>query len=339
MKPLAALIYRNFRAYGPDMYSHVGLGVNALHSVRVLRDQGISAYALSVWTTDDVVRLMATRSYTHVVLEALWIAKDDLERLAVTFPDTKFYVRSHSQIGFLQVEPGAIKILRDVLSLQESELNVHMAGNSARLKVFIEGVYNQDCVLLPNLYHLERPANRPHTHAGAHRKIRVASFGSLRHLKMHSVAAAGALLLAQQHGMDLEFHLSVHREEHGVGALQSIRNMFMDLPSATLVEDTWQDWGDFRRLVAHMDLAIQVSATETFNLTTADAVAEGVPCVVSPAIDWLPAGFHADVDDAGQVAKVAWKLLTDPHAPSEGLAALKRYQHAAIEQWKRVLLG
>jgi len=334
---VVGLVYRNFLAYGHDMYSHVGLGINAYHTAKVLRENGVSAYPVSVWNVDDVLKAIAQRPYTDIVIDALWIGKEDLTRIVQSFPDIHFFVRSHSQIGFLQVEPGAIKILRDSLSLQESELNLHVAGNSPRFRHFVQGVYNQDCVLLPNLYHLERPANRPHHHNGSHRTIRVASFGSMRHLKMHSVAAAGALLLAQSRGRDLEFHLSIHREEHGAGSLHSIRNMFTGLPWAKLVEDPWTDWGDFRRLVSHMDLFIQVSATETFNLSTADAVAEGVPCVVSAAIDWLPSDFHADIDDAQDVARVGWRLVSDPLASEEACEALRKYQREAVTTWKRQL--
>jgi hypothetical protein len=335
--PYVGLVYRNFRAYGPDVYSHIGLGVNAFHTVKVLRKHGIRAYPISSWTVEDAIRSIRTRPFTHVVLEALWIAKPDMVMLAREFPDIKFFIRSHSQVGFLQVEPSAIKILRDMLSLQESELNVQVAGNSPRFKNFITGVYNQDCVLMPNLYNLERPSAELHAHRGIHRKLRVASFGSLRHLKMHSVAAAGAMLLAQSHGLDLEFNISVHREEHGAGVLQSLRYMFSELPWAVLKENPWRDWGDFRRIVAHQDLCLQISATETFNLATADAVAESVPCVVSEAIDWTPAAWRVDTDDAEQIAATGWQLLNDPNAAHSGIVALTKYMHEAVGDWKRLL--
>jgi hypothetical protein len=330
-----ALVYRNFKAYGPDMYSHVGLGVNAYHTAKVLMRHGIQAKPLSVWSADNVIKRLAEHPYTHAVIDALWLNRADLVRIAERFPSIQFFVRCHSQIGFLQVEPGAVKILREDLSLQESELNVHVAGNSHRFVNFIRNVYNQDCALLPNLYDLDRVS--PRAPRNIHRKIRVASFGSIRHLKLHSVAAAGALWLARSKGKDLEFHLSVHREEHGSGALQAIRNLFESLPWAQLIENPWQDWGDFRRLVAHMDLCIQVSATETFNLATADAIAEGVPCVVSTAIEWTPEDWQVDTDDAEKIARIGWRLVSDPDAPREGHQALERYQHSAIRHWKHVL--
>lgn len=332
--PVVGFVYRNFRAYGLDMYSHVGLGINAQHTVRVLREHRIPSYAVAVWKAEDIFTEIRKRPYTHIVIEALWVTKDDLNRLAEEFQDIQFCVRSHSQIGFLQIEPGAVKILRDSLAVQEGQLNVKVAGNSRRFEAFVQGVYNQPCALLPNLYDLPRVAPRPHVHQGRHRVIRIASFGALRHLKMHSVAAAGALLLAERRGLDLEFHVSVNREEHGSGVLLTLRNMFAGLPWAKLVEDPWQDWGDFRRLVAHMDLCIQVSATETFNLATADAIAEGVPCVVSTAIDWTPPEWQVDTDDAEDVAKAGWQLLTDDHAPAAGQEALKKYLITAVKQWK-----
>lgn len=344
---ILGIFFRNFQLYGGQLYddspyggysfSHVGLGVNAFNTAKVLReDAGIAAYPVPVFTVEHVIAALKKRPYTHVVLEALWIPTDAMSALLEQFPDIKFFVRAHSQIGFLQVEPTAISLLRDLLDLQSAELNLDVSANSARLKDFLQGVYNEECLLLPNLYVIPRPANRPHA-IGGNRLIRISSFGSMRHLKLHSVAAAGALLLAERHGKDLEFHVSVHRDEHGHGALQAIRAMFASLPWATLVEDPWAGWAQFKRVVAHMDLGLQVSATETFNLTTADAVAEGVPCVVSTAIDWAPEAWKVDIDDAEQIARTGWNLLTDPHAPQDGMTALLKHQNDSLVQWQRVL--
>ena len=60
-----------------------------------------------------------------------------------------------------------------------------------------------------------------------------------------------------------------------------------------LVENGWQSWPKFRQSVAHMHLLLQPSYTESFNMVTADGVAEGVPSVVSHAIDWAPEHWKA----------------------------------------------
>jgi hypothetical protein len=86
-----------------------------------------------------------------------------------------------------------------------------------------------------------------------------------------------------------------------------------------------------------MHLLIQPSYTESFNMVTADGVAEGVPSVVSHAIDWAPSHWKASVDDVREIARVGRYLLSDPHGPADGLAALIRHNREGLESWKRYL--
>ena len=80
-----------------------------------------------------------------------------------------------------------------------------------------------------------------------------------------------------------------------------------------------------------MHLLLQPSYTESFNMVTADGVAEGVPSVVSHAIDWAPEHWKAMMDDVLDIARVGRYLLTDPYAPQEGIEALKVSQHRRPE--------
>lgn len=339
--PVIGLIFRRAIPRSHAYYSHVGLGVNAFHTTKVLRANGYQAYALKADTLQEVQRVLTTQPFTHVVIEAIWLKKAELVTLIEAHPDIQFFVRAHSNVGFLQAEPGAIQGIRDALDLQNSELNLQFASNSKDLKRFLEGTYNEECTLLENLYYLERVAPRPHLPFPGGipnaRPLRVSSFGALRQLKMHVSAASGALLLAERNGWQLEFHVSVCREEHGSGVLASLRYLFNGLPWATLIEDPWRGWGEFRRLVAFMDLGIQVSASETFNITTADAVAERVPCIVSTAIDWLPARFQVEIDAPDQIARAGAILLQDATAPQEQFNALQAFQTEALNSWKAVL--
>lgn len=99
------LVYRNTRS-GNSNGSAIGLGVNALHSVRVLRRAGVEVDASPAAEPPDVHRTLAARpSVTHCVIEAPWISRAPMLELLHAFPHVHFLVRSHSQIGFLQVEP------------------------------------------------------------------------------------------------------------------------------------------------------------------------------------------------------------------------------------------
>lgn len=319
--------------------SHVGLGVNCMHSVNVLRRLGIKATAVGANTADEFRALLAKDpSLTHIVIEAPRLAHEQLEQLVYEHPDVTFTVRVHSQPAFLQIEPNAIRLIRDAARFQLAAPNLRLSANSHRFCEFMQRAYGVHCLFLPNLYNIQRvePAMfHGHTHRDT---LRIASLGALR-LQKHHVAAAGAALeVARRMGCNLDFYLNVGRNEGGGGSiLQAIRNMFADLPGTRLVEIPWAPWVNFRETVSHLDLCIHLSSSETFNLCTADALAEHVPCVVGPAIEWAPQRWKADIDDVGDAARVALFLLSDPQAGREGYRALQNYQQSALRTWVRWL--
>lgn len=330
------LFYRNFA--GNSWSSHTGLGVSCLMTAAVLRSQRVRVDIFGVWNAAEIItRLKSMPGVTHVVVEAPWVPAATFGQLMQQFPSIHFLCRCHSQFGFLQVEAGAIKMIRDYLILQDSSLNFGFAGNADAFCTDVRQVYNSRCLYLPNLYLDNRPTQK---HLGApHKLMRAGSFGALRLLKNHTTAAAAAMTAAKSRGCDLEFHLSINREENGKGVLQAIRNMLAGVPWAKLVEVPWKPWPEFRHVVANMDLCFQLSFTETFNVVTADACAEGVPSVVSSAIDWLPRHWQADADDADDAARIANNLLWNPAAAREGLACLHSYVQRGTKRWLDYLDG
>lgn len=340
------IFYRNFQK-GPTRASHIGLGVSALHTCRVLRKQRIQADPYGIWNaypTKDYPEsistiLERTPTCTHAVIEALFISVADMSKLLTQFPQVEFVCRNHSQVGFLQVEAGAVNLLREYLTLQDGSLNFKFAGNSDRFAKYVESVYHSPCLLLPNLYDFDRAATKIVQPPFDHRTIRIASLGALRLLKNHSTAAAAAQLIARSRNCNLEFYLSVNREEHGKGILQMIRNMYANLKWAKLFENPWESWPDFRKTVSHMDLCLQISFTETFNITTADACAELVPSVVGDCIEWLPDHWKANTDDAVDVARVGNMLLQNPSEVLEGNRYLRKYVRQGTDRWVEFLNG
>jgi hypothetical protein len=336
--PNVLLLYRNLAK--AELGSNIGLGVNALHTVRVLRRAGVVVEAASVADPADVRARLAERpGVTHCVIEAPWVPRDAMADLLRAFPKIHFLVRSHSQIGFLQIEPGAIQLLRELLTLQDNSLNLTVATNSLTLKRFFETAYGGHTLYLPNLYDFERVTRkRDVTHTS--RTLRIGSFGALRLLKNHTTAAAAALMLARKRGCDLEFSVSVENDTMGgVAVLDALRKMFADLKWAKLVERPWEDWATFRQTVSGMDLCLQVSMTETFNITTADAVAEGVPCVVSPCIEWAPDYWKADTDRLEEVVRIGSSLLASCDGAEDGLTALSAFVVDATDRWIDYLTG
>lgn len=333
------IFYRNAKygecgEYGEKTYtrSHVGLGVNARLSTKVLRRAGIECDAFEVTGVEQLREQLTKNPPTHAILEAVWFTVSQMQEFLSDFPATHFIVRLHSKVGFLAVEPKSLATFRDLMLLAEGSLNLTVAANSHQLRHFFKRVYTGHCMYLPNLYDIERVHQKRDTNHH-HRKLRIGSFGALRLLKNHSTAASAALVIAERRRCDLEFFVSVHREEHGSGVLGMLHSLFDGVAWAKLVEHPWEDWPLFRRTVAHMDLCMQVSFTETFNICCADAVAEGVPVVTSDAIEWVPKFWHADSDSVEDIARVGMALLSDPESVEPGREALVRYCDESLDTW------
>jgi hypothetical protein len=332
------LAYKNFAAN--RAVSHIGLGVTALNSAKTLRDAGVStdvwAITSSQHLTQQLKAAAAQTPVSHVVISAPWIPTADLQQLTADHPETKFAVNCHSNLGFLQADPGAMRLVREGLELQRSTWNFQVAANSQRLSNWVADTYGSWCTYLPNLYHLDALAGQNRTlFSGG--TLRIGAFGAARPLKNFMTAAGAALEIAARMRVDLEFWMSSGRNEGAGPLVNAIQQMTIGLPHVRVMENGWQSWPQFRQTVRHMHLLLQPSYTETFNVVTADGVAEGVPSVVSDAIEWAPNGWKARVDDVHHIATIGQKLLRDKRASRNGLAALKKYNQRAMKSWEAFL--
>jgi hypothetical protein len=68
-------------------------------------------------------------------------------------------------------------------------------------------------------------------------------------------------------------------------------------------------------------------------MVTADGIAEGVPSIVSDALDWCPEYWKAYSDDVPDMARVGRQLLYDPLAAYDGLISLDTHNAGAFEAW------
>ena len=238
----------------------------------------------------------------------------------------------HSNLGFLQADPGAMRLVREGLALQRCTWNFQVAANSQRLANWVADTYGGWCTHLPNLYHLDKlsGSNRALFNGGT---LRVGAFGAARPLKNFMTAAGAALEIATRMRVDLEYWMSSGRNEGAGPLVNAIQQMTVGLPHVRVVENGWQTWPQFRQTVRHMHLLLQPSYTETFNVVTADGIAEGVPSVVSHAIEWAPDNWKAQVDDVHHIATVGQKLLRDKRAAQRGLKALQNYNKRAMKFW------
>ena len=147
------------------------------------------------------------------------------------------------------------------------------------------------CTYLPNLYFLDAaaPPTRPLYHGGT---FRIGAFGATRPLKNFMSAAGAALEIARS----LKPTSNSGSPPDAPRAAANHRSVRAPCWMAFPASRSWRTLAILAPVpasVGHMHLLLQPSYTESFNMVTADGIAEGVPSVVSDAIDWAPGHWKA----------------------------------------------
>ena len=183
------LAYKNFAAN--RNISHIGLGVAAINTAKVLRRENIKTDVSPILNAADLRQKLNSAPAKHVIVSAPWIPTADLQALSNGFPDTHFAVNCHSNVGFLQADRNGVKLMREVMELKTGTSNVHMAGNSRRFCSWVKSAFGVPCAYLPNLYYLDGYQARQMPWRGG--TLRIGVFGATRPLK-NLMSAAGAAL-------------------------------------------------------------------------------------------------------------------------------------------------
>lgn len=249
------------------------------------------------------------------IIEAYWVVPEKFEVLTRLHPTVKWVIRNHSAIPFAATE----SIIMDWSLRYMDYPNVFLACNDERTDIDFAHLiairkdgwtYKQvreRVVYLPNYY----PATfvkRPRTKITG--EINIACFGAIRPLKNHLNQAVAALKYADTHRLKLRFHINATRlEGRGEPILKNIRQLFANLPEHELVEHPWMPHDEFLTVIRGIDLGLQVSFTETFNIVTADMVTNDVPVVTSAEVPWVHPFFHADPVSTTDMAEAMERAL------------------------------
>jgi glycosyltransferase involved in cell wall biosynthesis len=340
------IVVHKWQKPAPGTSDH-GLAVILRMIVAVLRRAGIAAEAWVAVGIRDLLEQMerdaaasAARPPTHVVISTpSFILPEGFDELATRYPNTQFVQLSHSGLAYLSIDEFGIRNIRDVLDLAAGRHNIQVAGNNPRFVQWIEDGFGVSVPLLPNLYDTSTFVSRP-SHRQAIETLRIGTFGPARPWKNQLVAAEAALALARRLGARLEYHVNGGRNDVDGRTAQSRVELFRGLTKASLVPVPWQPWAAFRRTVGSMDLLLQPSFDETFQVIVADAIAEGVPVVTTSACEWTPKSWWAEACDPASVAGVGAALLASrPAAVASGRAALANYVSAGTRSWQSWLGG
>lgn len=277
---------------------------------------------------------------THAIIEALWVVPEKFDVLIPLHPSVQWIVRTHSKTPFLANEGIAFDWINRYLELKKRfPHNFHIAGNDYEFAWDMSDAYNKEFAYLPNIYLTDKRFTLPNKLENKKGHIDIGCFGAIRPMKNQMQQAVAAAMYADEMGLKMRFHMNGSRtEQRGDQVLKNIV-AFLHGTGHELILHGWYPHHEFVQLVRKMDVGMQVSFSESFNIVAADFVANDVPIIVSEDIRWASCLFKASTTNAEDIKaklKMAmkWKKWNLQYLNKVGLHA---YNYRAVDAWLRFL--
>ena len=332
-KAKVLFILKRREDYNLEKHNKIGLTTGLYNSAsfmnEMLKDAGIESEIEVVTDNNDIDREVTKHKPTHVIIEALWVIPSKFSILSKLHPNVKWIVRLHSEIPFLANEGMAMDWLGDYMEFP----NVYIGANAPRALKEVrfyashkmgwqESYTNSRILYFPNFYPQEykrKDYNKDKDY------IDISCFGAIRPLKNHVLQAIAAIKFADIKGKKLRFHVNSGRiEMNGSPVLHNLKGLFEQLSEKghQLINHEWTDREGFLDLCSKMDIGMQCSMTETFNIVGADLISQGVPLIGSKEIPWAINYFCANPVESDEICK----------------ALLRTYRFPQINAWSHQLL-
>ena len=285
--------------------THIGLSTglynSALYVYQMLLANGVDCAIEVVQDNNDIDRVVTLHKPTHVIIEALWVVPEKFKVLCKLHPKVMWIIRLHSNFPFLANEGVALQWIGDYVTYP----TLFVALNSERAlediqyyckeKMSWTGKETRERVIyLPNYYPQDYKTKKYHRHK---EHINISCFGAIRPFKNQVIQAMAAIEFADRINKKLRFHINAGRiEQKGDSIMKNLEYLFESVAHCghELVKHEWKPGENFIELCGKMDIAMQVSLSETFNIVGADSISQGVPVVGSSEIPWLNWLFTAN---------------------------------------------
>lgn len=327
------LIRKNF-GYDGNYGGYSGTGAGLFNSCKFL-SQSLKRHDLVKESTvvicidgNSVDRELTIFKPDICIIEALWVTPEKLREVQKLHPKVRFIIRIHSNIPFLAQEGVAVGWIKQY----ETIPNVSIGFNN---NYTTRDFRNIICLplYLPNIYESQFSKLKQTDDI-----IDFGSFGAIRILKNQLIQAVAAINYADAKGQTIRFHINVNRTDgDSNGILKNIRDLFKGT-AHQLVEHNWMNHEDFIEVVKQMDIGLQISFTESFNIISADFIYSGVPIVVSPEIGWMNNEAKASTTDAQDITNKIEKMLRRKAAYlKRARQALRKYTSRALAVWEEFL--
>lgn len=278
------------RTYHKTDVKSYGLINSANQVAHYLESIGHNCKVVQIIDANSIDRELFEFKPDLVIIEALWVPTFKLKELIEIprYNKINWIVRVHSDAGFLNAETLALTYVNEYINLMKS--NLFISCNNNEFNKYLSSVLNYEFLYLPNIITIKDEHKHEHKHEQHH--IDIACFGALRILKNQLFQAICSISAADKLHKKLKFHITadVKTQENYTNTnsvLKNLEELFKN-SNHELIIHPWMENHEFHNLIKKMDLGLQISYSESFNIVTADFVNHGIPIIVSDAIDWMP---------------------------------------------------
>lgn len=314
-------ILRRRHDFSVEKHSEFGMSTGLFNSAwymhEMMLNNGFDSNIAVLPDNNGIDREVSKFKPTHVIIEALWVVPSKFAVLCKLHPNVKWIIRLHSDTPFIANEGIAMDWIGDYLTYE----NVSIAVNSPKIEgelITFTGhklgwdfdYLSKKIIYLPNYY----PQNFKKKPFNSDKDwIDVSCFGAMRPMKNHLIQAFAAIQFADYIGKKLRFHINVGRvEQRGDTVLQNLKALFLHIHESghELINHEWMPRDKFLEVCQTMDIGMQVSFSETFNIVTADMITQGIPIIGSPEIPWLHPLYSANPTNSEDITeKLIWTYL------------------------------
>ena len=271
-----------------------------------------------------------------VVIEALWVLPAKLKELIEIkrYKHIKWIVRIHSDAGFLSAETLALFTINGYIGLKKD--NLFIAPNSKLFCEYISNALNYKFTYLPNIVPVK---NIKKDYTKEKKIINIGCLGALRILKNQLFQAICAIKAADLLDKTLNFHITVDSPSENNSVLKNLEELFAN-SKHNLIKHSWTENDEFQNLIKTMDIGIQLSFSETFNIVTADFVNNDKLILVSDIISWMPDILKTstfDYDEVTQKIIYIYKKRNSKSIKRKSQKKLKIYEVESATIWNNFL--
>lgn len=314
-----------------------GLFNSATFVRNFLNSIGIKSALTPVTDSNGIDKVVTEYNPDVVVIEALWCPPGKFEELLKLHrhKNRRWIIRIHSKAPFLANEGLATRWI-----IQYANLGLDIAPNTEELtEQFKSSLPFGKFTYLPNIYYADTFKKKTVKKDDSD-FVDIGCFGAIRPMKNTYQQALAAIDFANILNKKLRFHVNSSRlEQSGNNVLKNLEALFEYSPHE-LVHHPWYKHNDFLKAVSKMDICMQVSFSESFNIVTADSVTAKVPVVCSEDISWMPRIMrvkptsHSSIVTRLDVAYSLSKLIVFTQS-----MFLRYYNYKAKKCWVKNLKG